>query len=55
MDTKRTAPEDQEQKAREYADSVPEEEAADEAYEPTYSDGSLKNECWNDHAWRDNG
>ena len=35
-------------KEREYADEIPddEEEREDEAYEPTYRDGSAKNECW---------
>ena len=35
-------------KEREYADEIPddEEEREDEAYEPTYRDGSTKNECW---------
>ena len=40
------------EKAREWADTIPDDEQSDD-YEPTYRDGSLKNECWNDTAWRD--
>ena len=34
-------------KEREYDDEIPgEDEDGDEAYEPTYRDGSARNECW---------
>lgn len=33
-------------RAREWADQIPDEEEAP-SYEPTYRDGTLKNECWN--------
>lgn len=38
-----TAGKTAEQKEREYGDSIPEET---EDYEPTYRNGTLKNECW---------
>ncbi len=37
---------DQRRKAQQYADDA---EAQDDAYEPCYRDGSLKNECWNNN------
>lgn len=37
---------EQERRAREWADRAAEEDEAP-AYEPTYRDGSLKTECWN--------
>ncbi|MCR5297038.1 MAG: hypothetical protein K6E17_06480 [Clostridiales bacterium] len=39
---------EREKMAREWNDTVPdpEEEAPGEAWEETYPDGSLKNECW---------
>ena len=49
--TQETFPE--EQKARDYADAIPDDAEQSDDYEPTYRDGSLKNECWNDSAWRD--
>jgi putative endonuclease len=35
-------------KEKEYADEIPEdeEEREDDAYEPVYRDGSVRNECW---------
>ena len=50
-------PDKREELARDYADAIPDDSDHDEAdqnndYEPTYRDGSLKNECWNDSAWR---
>ena len=41
-------------KARDYADTIPDDSAQDNDYEFTYRDGSLKNECWNDRGYRDN-
>ena len=34
------------EKEREYADVIPDDEETDNAYEPTYRDGSVQNECW---------
>ena len=39
------------QKAQDYADAIPDETGEGEDYEPTYRDGSLKNECWNDGSY----
>ena len=47
-------PDQRAEKARAYADTITDDTDQDDAYEPTYRDGSLKNECWNDAAWRDN-
>ena len=41
-------------KARDYADTIPDDSDQDNDYEFTYRDGSLKNECWNDRGYRDN-
>ena len=35
-------------KEREYADQIPDEEETSSPYEPTYRDGSAKNECWSE-------
>ena len=52
----KSTPDGQERKARDWADAIPDEdEPASDAYEPTYRDGSLKNECWNDSFWRNDG
>lgn len=45
----------EEKKARDYADAILDDAEQNEDYELTYRDGSLKNECWNDTAWRDDG
>ena len=37
-----------------YADAIPDDADQDNDDEHTYRDGSLKNERWNDNAWRDN-
>ena len=42
----------EEQKARDYADAISDGAEQSDDYEPTYRDGSAKNECWNDSAWR---
>ena len=34
------------QREKEWADEIPDEEETDTAYEPTYRDGSAQNECW---------
>ena len=49
-------PDKRDEKARDYADAIPDDADTDrnDDYEPTYRDGSLKNECWDDIAWRDN-
>ena len=52
-------PDKRDVKARDYADAIPDDSDHDDAeqsddYEPTYRDGSLKNECWDDRAYRDN-
>ena len=47
-------PDKRDEKARDYADAIPDDEALDNGYEPTYRDGSLKNECWDDRAWNNN-
>lgn len=46
-------PDKREDKARDYADAISDDGERNNDYEPTYRDGSLKNECWNDSAWRD--
>ena len=46
-------PDKREDKARDYADVISDDGEQDNGYEPTYRDGSLKNECWNDSGWRD--
>ena len=38
-------PKEKEQKERAWGDQEPQEEQ-DDAYEPTYRDGSAVNECW---------
>ena len=44
----------EEQKAHDYADAIPDDDGDENNdYEPTYRDGSMKNECWDDSAWRD--
>ncbi len=54
-------PDQRDKKAQAYADTTP-EDTVDTDYEPTYRDGSLKNECWdssgrdsrnNNTPWRD--
>lgn len=45
-------PDERDGKALAWADGMAEEDA-EEGWEPTYRDGSLKNECWNDREWRD--
>ncbi len=49
-------PDQRDKKAQAYADTVP-DGTVDTDYEPTYLDGSLKNECWdsrnNNTLWRD--
>lgn len=50
-------PDKRDEKARDYADAISGYYDHDDAeqnndYDPTYRDGSLKNECWNDSAWR---
>ena len=47
-------PDKREELARDYADAIPENSDQDNDYEPTYRDGSLKNECWDDRGYRDN-
>ncbi len=37
---------DPKDKAQEWADEIPDEEEESAEYEPTYRDGSAKNECW---------
>ena len=46
-------PDKREELARDYADAIPDDSDQDNDYEPTYRDGSLKNECWDDRAYRD--
>lgn len=51
-------PDKREELSRDYADTILADTILadtdqDNDYEPTYRDGSLKNECWNDSAWRD--
>ena len=45
-------PDERAKKARDWADALPDDEEQDGGYEPTYRDGSLKNECWDDRAWQ---
>ena len=52
MPPKKT-PDKREELARDYADAIPDDSNQDNDYEPTYRDGSLKNECWDDRAYRD--
>lgn len=47
----KTTPEQRDRRAREWADAIPDDADRDNAYEATYRDGSLKNECWDDQAW----
>ncbi len=47
-------PDKREELARDYADAIPDDSDQNNDYEPTYRDGSLKNECWDDRAYRDN-
>lgn len=42
------------EKARDYAGIIPDDADQNDDYESAYRDGSLKNECWDDIAWRDN-
>ena len=37
-----------EKKSIEWADAIPDEDERPSPYEPSYHDGSVKNECWND-------
>ena len=51
-------PDKREELARDYADAIPNDSDQDGAeqnddYEPTYRDGSMKNECWDDRDYRD--
>lgn len=46
-------PDKREELARDYADAISDDSDQDSDYEPTYRDGSLKNECWDDRAYRD--
>lgn len=46
-------PDKREELARDYADAIPDDTDQNNDYEPTYCDGSLKNECWDDRAYRD--
>ena len=46
-------PDKRDEKARDYADAIPDDRDQDNDYEPTYRDGSLKNECWDDRDYRD--
>lgn len=46
-------PDKRDEKARDYADAIPDDRDQDNDYEPTYHDGSLKNECWDDRDYRD--
>ena len=57
MPSKET-PDKREELARDYADAIPDDTDQDDIeqsddYEPTYRDGSLKNECWDDRGYRD--
>ena len=45
-------PDKREELARDYADAIPDDSDQDNDYEHTYRDGSLKNECWDDRAYR---
>ena len=47
-------PDKREELARDYADAIQGDSDQDNDYEPTYRDGSLKNECWDDRGCRDN-
>ena len=44
-------PDEKEKKALDWSDQIPDPDEGDEGYEPTYRDGSAKNECWDDRAW----
>lgn len=46
-------PDEKEKKALDWSDQIPDPDEGDEGYEPTYRDGSAKNECWDDRAWSD--
>ena len=48
-------PDEKEKKALDWSDQIPDPDERDEEYEPTYRDGSAKNECWDDRAWSDRG
>ena len=37
---------DPKDKEQEWTDEIPDEEEQETEYEPTYRDGSAKNECW---------
>ena len=47
-------PDKREELARDYADAISDDSDQDNVYEPTYRDGSPKNECWDDRGYRDN-
>lgn len=48
-------PDKREELARDYADTIPDDDGDENNdYEPTYRDGSMKNECWDDRGYRDN-
>lgn len=47
-------PDKREELARDYADAISDDSDQNNDYEPTYRDGSLKNECWDDRGYRDN-
>ncbi len=53
-DGPKETPDKRDAKARDYADAIQGDSDQDNDYEPTYRDGSLKNECWDDRAYRDN-
>ena len=46
-------PDKREELARDYADAIPDDADQNDDYEPTYRDGSLKNECWDDRDYGD--
>lgn len=41
-------PDKRDKKAQDYAEAIP-DESGSEGYEPTYRDGSAKNDCWDDN------
>ena len=47
-------PDKREELASDYADTILDDSDQNNDYEPTYRDGSLKNECLDDRAYRDN-
>ncbi len=44
-------PDEKEKKSLDWSDRIPDPDEADEGYEPTYRDGSMKNECWDDRSY----